>query len=354
MNNDFGKTPNIHIYKPKRWNLALNVFTLFFIAIVWGIPVIALVLVMASFFQAENELNIFIIVFGCALTPLVILMVFNILQMMMSVIMSFFAYIKISPDGIEQKNSPYKHIRSNWADVDKLGKFFLFTDALYLNSFEVLGFSLSIKSPLRFLRPKQGFITLAGYEGWPDGQLKNDFKLYAPRLFEDQPLSQEIQPEINNAQGADAPSVNQETRLLAAICHASVLFANVGLIVPAAIYFTQKRKSPYLGFQALQALIWQIVSFVFTILVSSCMIGSIFIPILLSITTQNERLLELSGAGIFTAILISMILMVFGNLAFIIYGIIGAVRTYQGHDFRYAFIGNRIDTVKDSNPTSSA
>jgi hypothetical protein len=147
--------------------------------------------------------------------------------MTINVIMSFFSYIKISPDGIEQKNSPYKHIRSNWSDVDKLGKFFLFTDVLYLNSYEVLGFSLSLKSPFRFLRPKQGFMTLTGYEGWSDGQLANDLKQYAPKLFENQPVPQEARPEnMKEVQTVETPSVSQEVRLLAAISHASVIFTN--------------------------------------------------------------------------------------------------------------------------------
>ena len=135
-----------------------------------GIPLIAFVLMIVSFFQAQRSFDTFAIVFGCLLTPIIILLVFNLIQITISTVMSFFSYVKISPDGIEQRNSPYKHIRCNWSDVDKLGKFFLFTDVVYLNSYEVLGFSLSLKSPFRFLRPKQGFISLTGYEGWSDGQ----------------------------------------------------------------------------------------------------------------------------------------------------------------------------------------
>jgi len=354
MNNDLSTTSNIHIYKPKRWTLALNIFSLLFIGIVMGIPLIAFVLMIVSFFRAEKGLDTFAIVFGCLLTPIIILLVFNIIQMTINVIMSFFSYIKISPDGIEQKNSPYKHIRSNWSDVDKLGKFFLFIDVIYLNSYEVLGFSLSLKSPFRFLHPKQGFISLTGYEGWSDGQLANDLKQYAPKLFENQPIPQETQSENKDVQVVETPSVSQEVRLLAAISHASVIFTNIGFFIPIGIYLTQKKKSSYLGFQALQALIWQIVMFVFTILISSCMVGSILIPVLLATSSQNERLLELSGGSVFFAIIISVFLMTFGNLAFIIYGIIGAITTYQGKDFRYVFIGNRIERSKGAKPTNSA
>lgn len=271
--------------------------------------------------------------------------------------MSFFSYVKISPDGIEQKNSPYKHIRCNWSDVDKLGKFFLFTDVIYLNSYEVFGFSLSLKSPFRFLRPKQGFISLTGYEGWSDGQLANDLKEYAPKLFENQQIiPQEPQPENKEVQkevqATEQPSISQEVRLLAAISHAAVLFTNIGFVVPVGIYLTQKKKSSYLAFQALQALIWQIVMFVFSILASSCMVGSIFIPVLLTTASQNEKLIGLSGGSIFIAMIISVFVMIVGNLAFIIYGIIGAVMAYQGKDFRYVIIGNRIEKSKGAKSTN--
>ena len=353
MNNN-SDAANTHVYKPKRWTLALNVFSLFFMGIIMGIPLIAFVLMIVSFFRAEKGFDAFAIVFGCLLIPIIILLVFNLIQIIINVVMSFFAYVKISPDGIEQKNSPYKHIRCNWSDVDKLGEFFLFTDVIYLNSFEVLGFSLSLKSPFRFLRPKQGFISLTGYEGWSDGQLANDLKQYAPKLFENQPISQETQPENKEVQVVETPSLSQEIRLLAAISHASVLFPNIGFFVTIGIYLTQKKKTSYLGFQALQALIWQIVMFVFSMLASSCMVGSIFIPVLLTTASQNERLLGLAGGGVFVAVIVSVLLMTVGNLAFVIYGIIGAVMTYQGKDFRYAFIGNRIEKSKGAKSTNSA
>jgi uncharacterized Tic20 family protein len=353
MSNTFD-TATTHIYKPKRWTLALNVFSLFFMGIIMGIPLIAFVLMIVSFFRAEKGLDTFAIVFGCLLTPLIILMAFNIIQVTINVVMSFFSYVKISPDGIEQKNSPYKHIRCNWSDVDKLGKFFLFTDVIYLNSFEVVDMSLSLKSPFRFLRPKQAFISLTGYEGWSDGQLANDLKQYAPKLFENQPIPQETQPENKEVQVAEAPTLSQEVRLLAAISHAAVLFTTIGFVVPVGIYLTQKKKSSYLAFQALQALIWQIVMFVFSMLASSCMVGSIFIPVLLTTALQNERLIGLSGGGMFIAIMISVFVMTIGNLGFIVYGIIGAVMTYQGKNFRYVFVGNRIEKSKDAKSTNRA
>ena len=72
MNNDLYTASNIHIYKPKRGLLALNIFSLFFFMIVMGIPLIAFVLMIVSFFRAEKELDTFAILFGCLMTPLII------------------------------------------------------------------------------------------------------------------------------------------------------------------------------------------------------------------------------------------------------------------------------------------
>jgi hypothetical protein len=94
MTNNF-EPANIHIYKPKWWTLSLNVFYLFFIGIVMGIPLIVFVLMMVSYLRAEKELNTFAIVFGCFLTPIIILLVFNIVRMTINVIMSFFSYKRI-------------------------------------------------------------------------------------------------------------------------------------------------------------------------------------------------------------------------------------------------------------------
>jgi uncharacterized Tic20 family protein len=330
----------------------VNVISLVFMGVVFGIPLILMIVMLVSLLRSESRLEGFAVVFTCLLSPIIILLIANLVQATIGVIASFFSYIKTSPTGIEQKHSPYKHIRCNWSDVDKFGKYFFFTDVIYLKSYEVLGLSLSLKSPLNFLRSKQVVIALTGYEGWADGQLSKDLKQYVPNLFENQPISQESQPENLNVQNVKSTDLSQETRLLAALSHVSVFFSYIGVLVPIVIYLTQKKKSSYIGFQSLQALIWQFAAFAFNMLASVCMVGAIFIPIFLAVSSQNERLLELSNGGIFIGIIVSVFLMVFINLAFIVYGIIGAVLTYQGKDFRYAVIGKSIKKGKGANAKS--
>ena len=40
--------------------------------------------------------------------------------------------------------------------------------------------------------------------------------------------------------------------------------------------------------------------------------------------------------------LISGLVLMFGNLAFVIYGVVGAAQVYRGKDFRYAIIGRMV------------
>lgn len=355
MSNDFETSTNIYTYKLKRWTVALNFFSVFFIWTVMGIPLTGFVLMAISLIRAQSELISVATAFVCLLTPLILLMGLNIVLAPIRAISSLFSYIKITPEGIEQKYALSRHIRCKWSNIDKFGKLFLFTDVIYLNSYEVVGKSLALLSPFGFLRPKQGYIALQGFEGWSEGQLADDLKQYAPHLFEDLSDAPVVQIENNKeVQPAATPSISQEIRLLAAIAHASVLFPNIGFFVPIVIYLTQKKKSSYLGFQSLQASIWQIVMLGFSIFASACMVGSIFIPVLLMSASQNEEFTGVAGGGVFIAMIISVFLMTFGNLAFVIYGIIGAVMTYQGRDFRYAIVGNRIEKDRSVRETNSA
>ena len=354
MNHNIDTLLNVHIYKPQGWSHALNIFSLFLIGMVMGIPLLIMILMLRSIIQTQSEFSALFIGFACLLAPLILLMGFNIIQMAINAIMSFFSFIKISPEGIEQKHSIYKHIRANWSEVDKLGKYFLLTDALYLNSYEVLGPSLSLRTPLRFLRPKQGFLSLTGYQGWPNGQLADDLKQYVPELWEARPVMQETQTQerIDQKEATARTLPSQENRLLAALSHASILFSSAGVLVPLVIYVTQKNKSPYLGLQALQAFLWQITAFVFMIITSSCMVGAVLLPTFLATSSPTSRSLEANAGGIFFLMMGSIFLMIFGNLAFLIYGIVGAFLAYQGKDFRYAIVGNLIDRSKNDHSSA--
>ena len=131
MSNSLDITTNSKIYKIKPWRLALNVFSLIFLAILLGCPLTLLIMTLVSSIQSKANFGNFIYFFACLFAPIIVLLGFALIQSLISVVASFFSFIKISPNGLEQKHLLDKHIRCTWSDVDRLGKYFLFYDVIY-------------------------------------------------------------------------------------------------------------------------------------------------------------------------------------------------------------------------------
>jgi uncharacterized Tic20 family protein len=127
-----------------------------------------------------------------------------------------------------------------------------------------------------------------------------------------------------------------DERMWALLAHLSILLnlinGMLGVIVVLVIYLAYKDRSEYIRFQALQAVIFQIVFWIGggllagivwagTAVLSIFIIGIIFIP----------------GAIIIT-------LMPFASL---IYGVIGGVQCGDGRDFRYWMIGDWVKGTED-------
>ncbi|MDO8671795.1 MAG: DUF4870 domain-containing protein [Dehalococcoidia bacterium] len=113
----------------------------------------------------------------------------------------------------------------------------------------------------------------------------------------------------------------QDERNMAMLAHGSAILNVItgigGIVVALVIYLTQKDKSPWVGFQALQSLIYQTIASVvlwiaafISILLMSVLIGCITLPVTLLLA-----------------------------VAAIVYSLYGAVQVYQGSDFRYALVG---------------
>ncbi len=146
---------------------------------------------------------------------------------------------------------------------------------------------------------------------------------------------------------AQTETPTQDERIMAALSHVSILFIFFGLIAPIYLWVTQREKSAYVRFQALQAIAFQL-SLIFTfILGMGCYICSIptvmFSTVLIgSLQTSNTNpspLFMFPFVAPFFVIGSVMLLQV----AFIIYGVVAAALTIQGKDFRYLIIGRRVE-----------
>ncbi|MGD0612182.1 MAG: DUF4870 domain-containing protein [Anaerolineales bacterium] len=138
-----------------------------------------------------------------------------------------------------------------------------------------------------------------------------------------------------------APLPSQDERIAGALAHIGALIPAICLWIPILIWITQKDRSRFSGFQALQAAAFQLILILATCLAWSCFIGSIFVSFV-PLTLNNN-----SPAWVVDLpLLISSSVLFLWGLAWLIldlYAILAAVLTFQGRDFCYLIVGPLVD-----------
>jgi uncharacterized Tic20 family protein len=135
--------------------------------------------------------------------------------------------------------------------------------------------------------------------------------------------------------------LTQDERIMAAVAHATVIWPTLGLVGPLVIWGTQREKSPCVRFQAVQAAVYQFILIVGGLLAGVCYMFSFFsFPCTAMLTAPFDD----RGAVCFPFLGLSctfglLFLMMLLWLAYIGYGLFGAVWVLQGEDFRYVFLG---------------
>lgn len=146
------------------------------------------------------------------------------------------------------------------------------------------------------------------------------------------------------AEAADVPT--QDERIMAALAHVTVIWPTLGMIAPIVIWGTQREKSPFVGFQALQAAAYQFILILGGLVAGVCYVCSFFsIPLTAVFTIPFEE--EAVGLCVpfftFSCTFGLLFLLMLFWLAYIGYGIFGAVSALQGQDFRYVFLGSWLE-----------
>ncbi len=141
----------------------------------------------------------------------------------------------------------------------------------------------------------------------------------------------------------------QDERIIAALAHISVLLPLIGVIAPIVIWVTQKERSRFVAFQALQAIAYQLLLVLIWFGGMACYMGSFVLTIFGGVILSAR----ITGPGV--AFFLPFVLL-FGilllMLVFVIYGIVAAVLTFQGKDFRYALIGQWVERYTQRTPAS--
>ncbi len=157
---------------------------------------------------------------------------------------------------------------------------------------------------------------------------------------------------------------NREDQLMAALCHASAMIPLMGMMVPIAVWFSQRERSPLLRFQAMQALAYQILGILAYFLLYGCSMASMLLmfPITFlgaSMPQGNQfspqLALMLLIFGLF--FLVMMLLSAVQSLGAPLYMIIALVagwRILKGHDFHYPLLGRLVMHWTDAPPTPAA
>jgi uncharacterized Tic20 family protein len=147
-------------------------------------------------------------------------------------------------------------------------------------------------------------------------------------------------------------TVSQNERGLAGLAHGSILLGLFtsgigGIIAALIIWLTQKERSPYVAFQALQALVYQGLTFLI-IMTCWCFWGLMWTASILAPLLGNPDLYQDNPPATLWVGLVMMIIPLGVWGLTILYGLYGAARCFAGHDFKYAVIGNWLESQESS------
>ena len=150
-----------------------------------------------------------------------------------------------------------------------------------------------------------------------------------------------------------ASTATQDDKVVAALAHA------LGPLIAIIVWATQKDKSPFVAFQSLQALVYQLTGFVGALLGMACYMCSFlgvfggmfaFIPFAAAAEGSTEGAEGFAALIGFLVSMMTMIvpfaiigLLILAALAFFLYGLWAALSVFQGKDFRYIVIGRWLE-----------
>ncbi|MBN2148199.1 MAG: DUF4870 domain-containing protein [Anaerolineales bacterium] len=144
-----------------------------------------------------------------------------------------------------------------------------------------------------------------------------------------------------------ASSTTSDERLMAAVSHF------FGLVVALIIWATQKDRSRFVRFQAVQAMAFDIVVMVVAFITAGCLMLVMFLGMILS-TGGMIFMTDPSGApdpgalGVFMTMITSFSFLMPCAIFALVGGVwvvrlLAAIQTFQGRDFRYPWLGARVE-----------
>ncbi len=132
--------------------------------------------------------------------------------------------------------------------------------------------------------------------------------------------------------------LKSDEKLMSLLSHLAIVIPNIGIIAPIVIWVTQKDKSKFVRFNAIQAIFFQLVFFVLIML--SIFTGLILMFFSLPFITKNPD----AAPGILFWVSMGVMNLYFPLwLIFSIYAAVAAIRSFKGKIFRYIIIGRFVE-----------
>lgn len=143
---------------------------------------------------------------------------------------------------------------------------------------------------------------------------------------------------------AQKVEATQNERLLSGASHASVIFGFFtngvgGVVVAGLIWLSQRERSRWAAFQALQALVYQALGLAITLI---AFVGwfALYMLSLIPTIAQANRHPDMAPPAIFWLGLAGVCIPFLLVGLWTLYGLWGGLKTYSGDDFRYFLIGD--------------
>lgn len=134
---------------------------------------------------------------------------------------------------------------------------------------------------------------------------------------------------------------NSDERILAALAHGSVFLSFLGPIGPLIVWITQRRKSKYASFHAMQAMGFQVITFWLWIFLSALLpflfLILFFIGIFAFGNSDNFEIFPI----VFQVLFFIGIFGIWG--IYLLVGLVGAGFSIAGKNFRYPLLGNWLE-----------
>jgi uncharacterized Tic20 family protein len=137
----------------------------------------------------------------------------------------------------------------------------------------------------------------------------------------------------------EAPS--RDERIMAALAHGSIVLFGMGIVAAIVLWVTEKEKSRYVAFQALQAVAYHIVGLVIFLVGMGCWLALYFVSFIPLMTAPEEP----TGSALWLFLVVTFLMLVpFVQMGlWTLGGWWGAARTLQGKAFRYVLIGRYLE-----------